>query len=210
MVKVKTYTIAALITALLLFSGFLTSWYFNQIKQSELEQQFLDLQEKIVESQLELTYLTEFSNNSCGSLEEARRVTSINLLDVNRKLESSDKVVANEFEFERLKIEQSMNYVNLWMFARKIREQCKTNLTTMLYFWDANSMESQQQGFVLDAITNEEGDRVLIIPLDYNFNLGIIKILSKEFNITQTPTIIINEKTKLEGLQSKADIMKYL
>lgn len=96
------------------------------------------------------------------------------------------------------------------MFARKIRDECKTNLTTMLYFWDADSAESQQQGFVLDAITNEHGDKVLIIPLDYKFDLGIIKILSKEFKITGTPTIIINEKIKLEGLYSKEDILKYV
>ena len=210
MVKVKTYSIAAVITLLLLLSGYSMNWYLGDLKEKQLQQQFLDLQTSIVESQLELTYLTEFTEDGCELLEEAKDVTRINLFDVNKRLESLEEISGDEFEARRLKTEQSISYINLWMFARKMKEECKTNLTTILYFWDAYSIESQQQGYVLDTITRENGDVVLIIPLDYNFDLGMIKILSKEFNVTRTPTIIINEKIKLEGIHSKSEILDYV
>ena len=46
--------------------------------------------------------------------------------------------------------------------------------------------------------------------MDAEFDLGIIQILKKEFNVTTTPTIIINEKEKLEGLTPKKKIVEAL
>ena len=206
MVNYKIYFTAAVITIILLIFGFTFNWYFTIQREEELKQTFLDLQTSMTESQLELTYLTEYGGD-CSSLEEAVKSTRQTLYIVNKKLETYENYLISDLEFRRNKAEQTILYVKLWLTTLKIKEICETDITTILYFFDVESLESKEQGYVLDAITEQEGDKVIVIPLDFNFDLGIIRILSKEFDVITTPTIIVNEQTKLEGLQSRDQIL---
>jgi len=209
MVKVKIYLTAAVITAALVMSGFALNWYFNEAQQTELARSITSLETSISESQLELLYVTEFSNQGCDVLEESRRGTTETLISANRKLTAAEEnTVLPDWEWDHLKTEQTVLYIKLWMLTQKMYEMCNRNISTMLYFFDTTSYASKQQGYVLDSITNEYGaERVLVVPLDYNFDMGIIRILRAQFNVTSAPTIVVNEKTKLEGLNSKADIV---
>lgn len=203
----KTYIIAALITVVVIISAFAFNWYFNFLRDQDIKRSLLDLQTSISESQLELLYISEYMKDGCGALEEAKGTTIRTLIETNKKLLRYKEYLIDDTEFKRLKIEQSMLYINYWMIMTKMKSQCNINLTTILYFWDAFSDESKQQGYVLDSITEQYKDRVLVIPLDFNFDLGIIKILSKQFNITKTPTVIVNEKITFDRLVSKKEIV---
>ncbi len=209
MVKVKVYFAAAVITAALVMSGFALNWYFNDLRQAGLSRTLTELETSISESQLELLYVTEFSDQGCNVLEESRRVTTENLIGVNQKLISAEQnLILPDWEWNRLKTEQTIQYIKLWMLTRKMKDMCDTNVSTILYFFDTASDVSKQQGYVLDSLTNQYGSsRVLVVPLDYNYNIGIIRILRTQFNVTSTPTVIVDEKNKLEGLTSKADIV---
>ena len=209
MVKVKIYLSAAVITVALVMSGFALNWYFNEAQQAELASSIMSLETSISESQLELLYVTEFSNQGCDVLEESRRSTTEFLSGTNRKLIANEEnSLLPDWEWNRLKTEQTILYIKLWMLTQKMYSMCGSNISTMLYFFDTTSYASKQQGYVLDSITNEYGaERVLVVPLDYNFDMGIIRILRAQFNVTSAPTIVVNEKTKLEGIASKADIV---
>lgn len=207
MVRSKLYLVAAMLTFLLLVSAFMFNWYFNQIREQEIKKGLLDLQTSISESQLELLYLDEFVKDGCSVLEESRKITIDKLVETNRKLMRYKEYLISDIEFKRLKSEQTILYVKYWMLAIKLRERCKTNVTTILYFFDAYSANSLKQGYVLDSITAQYESNILVVPLDYNFDSGIIKILAAQFNVTKTPTVIINEKIKIDWLASKKEII---
>lgn len=209
LINKKTYLLAAVLTLLLIISGLASNWLFNMQREEIIRKSLLDLQSSISESDLEMNYLMGFVRNGCPLLEEGKKNVAKTLIETNRKLIQYREDVIDESEFRRLKTEQSMLYIKYWMFTLKSKESCGTNVSTILYFWDL-SPESQQQGYVLDSLTEKYGSRVLVIPLDYNFDLGIIRILTKQFNVTKTPAVIINEDTKLEGLRSRAQIEKYI
>jgi predicted DsbA family dithiol-disulfide isomerase len=46
----------------------------------------------------------------------------------------------------------------------------------------------------------------MIFAIDVDSKLGIVNALKVYFNVTQVPTLIINEKQKLEGFVSKQDL----
>jgi hypothetical protein len=210
MVKVRVYIVAAVITAVLVMSGFALNWYFNEVRQADMVQSITELDTSMSESQLELLYVTQFSDEGCGVLEKSRQTTTESLMGVNRELVSTEQnLILPDWQWNQLKTEQTILYIKLWMLTKEMKNTCDTNVSTILYFFDTSSEASKQQGYVLDSITNQYGaKRVLVVPLDYNFNLGMIKILRVQYNVTSTPTLVINEKTKLEGSVSKAEIVQ--
>ncbi|MFZ3077345.1 MAG: hypothetical protein WA139_02725 [Candidatus Aenigmatarchaeota archaeon] len=208
MINKKTYLLAAALTFVLISGGFGMNWIINAQREDAIQKSLLNMQSSIAESQLEMDYLIGFAGG-CSLLEEGKKNIAKTLIETNRKLVQYNENTIGETEIARLKTDQSVLYVKYWMFAIKMKDICKTNVSTIMYFWDI-SPESQQQGYVLDSISEKYGSSALVIPLDYNFDLGIIKILSRQFNVTKAPTIIINEKTKLEGPVSSAKIEKYI
>lgn len=208
MINKKTYLLAAILTFAIIAGGFGMNWAFSAQREDAIQKSLLNMQSSMMESQLEMDYLIGF-DGGCSLLEEGKKNIAKTLFDTNKKLVQYNEYAIGDSEFKRLKTDQSVLYVKYWMFTIKMKNICKTNVSTILYFWDI-SPESQQQGYVLDSISKKYGSGALVVPLDYNFELGIIKILSKQFNVTKVPTIIINEKTKLEGPVSSAEIGKYM
>jgi len=208
MINKKTYFMAAILTFVVIAGGFGLNWRFNAQREDAIQKNLLSMQSSIAESQLEMDYLIGF-DGGCSLLEEGKKNIAKTLVETNRKLVQYNENAIGGSEIMRLKTDQSVLYVKYWMFTIKMKDICKTNVSTILYFWDV-SPESQQEGYVLDSVSEKYGSGALVIPLDYNFDIGIIKILSRQFNVTKTPAIIINEKTKLEGLVSSAEIEKYI
>ena len=205
----KIYIVAALITAVFPVSGLLFDNYYSRERERTVQQELLDLQTSLTESQLELAYITEFGGD-CDVLNAASRSLRSSLASTNRRLESYREYLVSDQEFTRLKSQQTILYVQLWMLTLKMREQCEEEINTVLYFFDVDSFESRQQGYVLDAITNEYGNTTLVVPLDAGFNSGIIKILKQQFKVTSTPFVVVNEKVTLEGVQTKSTILAAL
>lgn len=208
MINKKTYLLAAILTFAIIAGVFGMNWAFSAQREDAIQKSLLNMQSSMMESQLEMDYLIGF-DGGCSLLEEGKKNIAKTLVETNRKLVQYNENAIGGTEISRLKTDQSVLYVKYWMFTIKMKNICKTNVSTILYFWDI-SPESQQQGYVLDSISEKYGSGALVVPLDYNFDLGIIKILSKQFSVTKVPTIIINEKTKLEGPVSSAEIGKYM
>lgn len=209
MISKKTYLLAALMTLLLFAGVFALNWIFNMQREEAIQRNLLNLQSSVAESQLEMEYLIGFVKDGCPLLEEGKKNIIKTLIETNRKLVRYNEYAISDSEFVRLKTDQSVLYIKYWMFTLKMNDICKTNTSTILYFWDLSS-ESQQQGYVLDSVSEKYDPEVFVVPLDYNFDLGIIRILAKQFNVTKAPAVLINEKTKIEGLASRAEIEKYL
>ncbi|MDD5416394.1 MAG: hypothetical protein PHU12_00280 [Candidatus Aenigmarchaeota archaeon] len=208
MVEAKIYSLAALLTLVLVLSSLYMNYYVSEIKQKELQEKYDSINKLLSSSQLEFEYLGN-SNNSCDLLNESVNITRTNLIGINRKLEEYKEYMISDSEFNRLKTEQTILYVKIWMLSNQIKERCDMKFTTVLYLWDTD-LESKQQGYILDAIREDHQDDLLVIPLDYNFNIGIINLIKKDHDVTSAPTIIINEQTKLVGLQNRETIEKLL
>ena len=210
MVRKNIYLLAVFITIIIIIAIIATSWYFLYLKEQEINEMLLSIQTSIETSNLELLYISEYSKDGCEIISQTRSEIIKKLFEVNKKLVEAERErrIFSPTENKRLKTEQSLLYIKYWLLTMKVREKCNIPINTILYFWSADSDECKSQGYVLDSITTEYKDRVLVVPLDYNFDLGIIKIIAHEFNVTKTPTIIINEKIKFEGLVSKSEIEK--
>lgn len=96
--------------------------------------------------------------------------------------------------------------VNLWINVIKLRERCDINFNTLVYFYDYKTLNlglrSEQEVFSkkLLEIKNEFGNKVILIPIASNLNISSIDYLKSYYNISEVPTVFINEKIKLVGI----------
>lgn len=98
-------------------------------------------------------------------------------------------------EFELLKRDYIISQLNYWILSKKTKELCKTDFVTILYFHSKDCRDCENQGYILDYLKKLFSDKLLIFSLDVKFDEEpIIFILTNRYNVSETPTIIIEDK----------------
>ena len=117
-----------------------------------------------------------------------------------------DKFGKDNERIIELKKEYSLISIRQFLLAKKYSERCK-NLTIILFFYSNvnNKTESEMQGFILDSIYLKYPEKVVIYALDYDLDCKAIDTLENVYNITQVPSLVINDKTYL-GFVPKNEI----
>jgi hypothetical protein len=171
--------------------------------------------EKVEYESLQLQYLYLSYLSSSGREESCKAFTAtlnqyIKKTDETRvKLEdymSKGNVYTEEFQL--LKREYIQSQINFWILSKKTKELCKTDYVTVLYFHSQDCADCKNQGYILDYLKKQFDERLLIFAFDTNYTEEpMIELLKNTYNVTQTPTIIV-EEDRYEGFQSKDQAMK--
>jgi hypothetical protein len=105
---------------------------------------------------------------------------------------------------------------NLWINTLNLKERCNSNIITLVYFYeyDAKNLAllSKQDTFSrkLTELRNEHGDKVVLIPIAGNLGVNSINYLKAFYNITDYPTILVDEKFKISELQDLDELDTYV
>lgn len=205
----KDILIIALIMSTALFlSGVALGWFLNETKIGILEQSLLDTKGDIENFQLQILLLDNLGKNiTCPFLEEQIKNLDKKAYDLGSKLESMSKENKGNEDYIKAKSEYSRLLVTYWSLAGKMKKLCEhEKFVSVLYFFSKDCVTCDDQSFVLTHIKDKLNEKFLVFTLDADFNEPVINILKKYYNIEKYPTIIL-EDNKLEGLQSKDDIL---
>ena len=154
--------------------------------------------------QLQYLYLSGLQNNkSCTLLSNALNKYIHETDEIRTRLEQyTEKSNIKYEDFALLKRKYTLTQINYWYLARKTKELCSEDYLTVLYFYDKDSDESRNQGFILDYFKKKFKDRILIFAIDSKFaEEPMVQMLKESYQINQEPTIIVGD-TKMEGFQS--------
>ena len=120
----------------------------------------------------------------------------------------SDGIVLQHKKYDLLR-------AKLWVEAMQLKKKCNLNFTTIVYIYEYKPEEIRiktLQGVFskkLGEIKQEQVDRVILIPLAGNLNLNSINILKESYNINSLPTILIDNKIKIESLEELSKLETY-
>jgi hypothetical protein len=104
----------------------------------------------------------------------------------------------------------------LWVNIIKLKSQCPNKIHSIVYIYQYNQVgveKRSEQGVIssiLEEIKGDMGDKVILIPFAGDNNLTSITYLMNAYNVTQLPTILIDEKVKITEIKSVEEIEKYL
>ena len=93
--------------------------------------------------------------------------------------------------------------------AKKVKESCNFDSTTVLYFFAKSCERCDDQGFVLTYLKTVHKDRILIFALDADLDESSIKTLVSHFNIESYPSLVINDNV-YEGFHNRNDLERIL
>ena len=207
---VKIFLITTMIFVIGIFVGFSIDTIRNDIISSELSNANLETDSYIISEM----YLKD-SNNYCSiadsMISHIANITEYlgsNLEEYGKmrmfRKESYDHLLRRYYTYE----------LRFWMLVKEYKIKCNKKIVDILYFFGPNDIDSTKQGYVLTAIRKKYQPNFMVFSFNADFNKEpSLFLVKKTYNITVTPTLIINGK-KYEGFkdmhQLEAIVNSYL
>ncbi|MBI4155107.1 hypothetical protein HY498_03410 [Candidatus Woesearchaeota archaeon] len=202
--------IAAFFITLIVFSlGFIIGIFVDKLRANYVTS-VLD-QQKVESDSLQLQYLYLITQNITENCPAIKSILNSNLKSLEKSLgrltNYKDRALYKLEEFDLNRRQYALEEIKYWTLSDKIKLSCNEDFVRVLFFFTADCDECDSQGFILDYYKKVLQDKLLIFSFDSRLaeQEPLVKTLLFQFNITQYPALIIENK-KFEGLKEKEDI----
>ena len=186
---------AFFLTALIFLLIIITNNYFNETKLNSISSAYNDARIDALDAELQYNILTE---NPCLALNF--EPLGDELFELGGKLTSMEDSMGKEnTQVIDLKKYYSILEARQWLFLKKASKECKMNTTTILFFYsNKDDCEScEKQGFVLNYVRKNMPD-VYVYSFDVNLDISAIRALKLTYNVTEVPSIVVNDNVYRE------------
>ncbi|MFB6213085.1 MAG: hypothetical protein ABEJ07_00770 [Candidatus Nanohaloarchaea archaeon] len=209
------YLVAALLTVIMFTMGVLVSNFVDDARTSSLHSEIQQDLVEIESKQLQLTYLKSGEVQSCDVLKAGLN----NIVSgYNRRLgnlqQYKEESVLQEQRFKTIRDRYILSGIRYWMFAQDLRQRCDYSPDTVLFFANSldqnDSEQNQRQARQLTLLKKERRSQILIFTIPRNMEDGMVKILERQYNVTESPTLVLNGEEKLVGYHSRSEIREHL
>ena len=197
------------ITVIVFVAGLMLGYNLDNFRTSEilggLKVNELDTESYLVEQ----AFWDNFGGDDCTFAQPRLASISTQLGELGQYLNTYEKKsLFEENEFDYLARRYFLLEVKAYTLEMNLRAQCNLSNTVILYFYGNDDPGSERQGFVLDKlVAKAEGDvNVYSINLDYEGDEAL-ETVNLYYNVTKTPTIIINGEEKREGFTSYNEML---
>jgi hypothetical protein len=212
----KNILITAGVITLLLFMVIYSS---NVLLNKGREKVVLDKMENIVEDykemQATLLMVDVFGKEiTCFALAENLANMDKTLWETGRKIDqyraATEQFMRDPFYLEQ-KRKFNLNEVLYFTMLKQMKELCKVNQTILLFFYRKKEEcpDCDAQSFVLTDLKKEMKQEVAIFSFDVDLGMSSIKILTKFYNLSSYPCVVIEDRPYC-GLYNKNKMIKLL
>ncbi len=185
-----TKYLAVLATTTLIFLvGIIIGNVIGSSKLSDINEMQQNLRTQTLAMELQYDLLTE---DPCSSETAAFE----ELFETGTKLAHMEATLGKDnTEVIRLKEYYSLIELRHWIFTEKLREQCKRNTSSIIYFYSnaGDCDKCQEQGFILNYLY-KKNPNINIYSFDINIEDAALKTFKQQYKVTATPTLIVNKK----------------
>ncbi len=168
------------------------------LRQSELDAESFIVEQELFES---------FETN-CALSEKRLSALSEELWKLGKVLGASDakeKLGAENYDF--LKRKYHLMQLRTYIVDKKLQTDCGSKTNTILFYFKQSDESSEQQGKILDELVDTYDIHVFAIEYQYSNEM---EFMEDYYEITSTPTLVVNFQHKLPGLVSKEQLIPLL
>jgi len=103
-----------------------------------------------------------------------------------------------------------------WINSIKIKKQCNASFHNVVYFYKYNEPSLEQKAKqtvfskLLEQLKEKQGDDIMLIPIAADNNISSVNMLLKTYNITELPTVLIDEKERVTEIVNIDDLERRL
>jgi thiol-disulfide isomerase/thioredoxin len=208
-INLSRYVASFAISLLIFWVGFSVSNRINQAKLNELKQNIDALQSEYNSLEM-LTLIDKTARVGCEMYEEQIINFGNETDSFGSKLAAvSERLSSDNPELINMQTNYWLMEIRDFYILKQIEDKCSQKYQTILYFYDRDCANCQFQGELLRQLKADYPE-VMIYSFDVsNKDISIIKILSQIYQISQTPTFIIDGEKIEKGL-TRTDLEKTL
>lgn len=195
----------AVFSAGVIIGKFLDNYRFTDVVDTMRETE-INTESYVVEQQ----FIEKFGGRSCELLRPRLIELSRDLSTIGQSLTlyESGAMLLDKKDYDYLKRRYFVLEARTYMYELQAKYSCGDNRTLILFFYSGqDEVPSIKQGYVLDEMYREYKNNVSIHSFDINFqNSTITDILEKYYNITEAPTIVVNDNIVKDEFVSVSEL----
>ena len=205
----------ALIVALIIFwTGILIGIFFEDSRIAEITAFYSDSETSI--SDFEMASNIIFNENmDCSRLNDESKIFADRIFEEAKKLEQYD--TSNKITDRMLHLHKRYDLLRtmLWQKIVENKKRCDSSTNTVVYLYEylnTNIGEISTQRTISNYLLEmkDQNPDVILIPIATDTDILSLNIIQEIYNITESPTVIINEKDKITELSDLDKIQSLL
>lgn len=209
------YLVAGVLTVVVFVLGVLFSTVADEERAGILEDELKDSLVELESRNLQLNYLKSSDVQSCRVLKEGLQNMVADYNERLQKVQSyQESSLLREEKFETVNRRYILSGIRYWMFAEDLREKCSYDADNILFFTRGIGSGScdgcQKQGEQLSLLKKKYDKQVLIFSIPLDTEDGMIEVLEKQYNVTESPALVLNGNKTLDNYTSMSEISREL
>jgi hypothetical protein len=209
----KNIFVTSLIITLVVFvAGLFLGWQLDNLRTTQvlddLRLNELDSESYVVEQ----AFWDTFGGESCEYGQERINSLSQQLVELGQYLNRYEqKSLFEEAEFEYLARRYFILEIKAYTELYSLQKRCDLETDFILFFYGQNDEDSENQGYVLDKLVDKSDGALDVFSINYDFETDYaIETVKIYYNVTTTPTLIINGEKKVEEFVSYEELRELI
>jgi len=199
---------ALVLTVIVFFLGVFLGYLLERNRLEEFRSEFRKVELEWADARLQSQFFLKIEQGLCEDAINQNLIFADKIYQEGLKLDKYDAsapLTESSIEFERTRY--ALFKTEFLLNSIALKEKCNANYTNLIYFFAANPTDEQiaqqnVQSEILKEIKNKYGKDIMLIPLPIDLDISVINIFRNSHDIKTVPTVLINEKVKLAGVQS--------
>lgn len=210
----KNIAIAATITLSIFIIGILVGSAISGKRVAYGEKQIKEQKMELDSLQLQYAFIDQAKmENHCAALSSALEENVKELGVTGSKIEAySADMNFDEEEYKMLKRDYLLSELRFWMFAKKAKELCSKDVTSIIYFYsnEESCFDCSTQAKILTYLKEELKDRLLVFSIDSSFTgEPLIDMVKQAYDVKEFPSLLVNDKI-YKGLVTEEELRSVL
>ena len=207
----RIFGLSLLFTTLVFIAGLFAGYGLDSLRShtvyDDLQQNELDAQSFTIEQE----FLDKISNYDCSLATPRLSTMSKELGKLGYYLLNYEKTsIFKRSEYDYLIRKYYLQQVRTYTLYEQLNEKCNLDSDLILFFFDPEDSTSTTQGNVLDVMV-EKNPNISVFSINAKYEGDPTLITLKQYyNITETPTIVINDKVKKSGLVGEDELLELM
>ena len=203
---------AFLIAFFIFLLGFYAGKLFDSSRLTNGDSMILDTQLDTDSFVTEKEFFRPVAVQDCPLLVNRMQTLGENLGEIGRTITKyNTRSLSDGNLYDQLKRKYFLLEIRAYTLRKEMLETCESeNSNVILFFYNTkDNQESLNQGYALDSLVIDFNNTV-VFSFDTDFEEPALNSLKGYYNITTSPTIILNYDNKVEGYISEEDIVKLI
>lgn len=205
----------ALLTILVFIIGFYLGIFFDNLRLEEIRSRLTEIDNLWNDARLLQSYIQKFSNNItpyCDFLLEENLKAGDKIYQEGIRIEEYEKINRFATFFILEKKRYALLDLQFWINSVELKKLCNANYSTIIYFYSQYNKPPEQlfQDMVLWDLKQKCGNKIIYITFPVDMDISTIGVVKSIYNVTKTPSILINESILLPGPLTMGELEEYI